>query len=201
MPIESAEIKCPACAASRTEDVEPRRVGEQRRPKSGRPQHVSTEGELLVPAIHYGPRLGPRSLVGSVAPGAHCAREAIRNLQAACRATSCLAGDCEENLPTMRAREPAKALERIAIGRLGNKIQDVCRSGRKGDRKRNFEMEGNPHVAIEKIHQSVRHVPSAASASGYRSFATDERTSMAGHQWQDVVDRFHETNHIGPSGI
>jgi hypothetical protein len=51
MAVNGAQIDRPASAAARTEDVEPRRPGDQRGPDCWRPQHVTAGGEAPIPAI------------------------------------------------------------------------------------------------------------------------------------------------------
>jgi hypothetical protein len=70
MAIEGAEIDGFAGAAARTEHVEPRRAGEQRRPDRRRPQHVAAKGKLFIPALDDDFSLGARGLVSGVAHGA-----------------------------------------------------------------------------------------------------------------------------------
>jgi hypothetical protein len=45
MPVQGPKIDGPACAAPRTEYLEPRRSGEQRCADGGRPQHVAVDRE------------------------------------------------------------------------------------------------------------------------------------------------------------
>jgi hypothetical protein len=51
MTVDGPQIDRPARAAARTEDVEPRRPGDQRGPDGRRPQHVAAGGQASVPAI------------------------------------------------------------------------------------------------------------------------------------------------------
>jgi hypothetical protein len=61
--VDGAQIKRPARPAARAEDIEPRRSGAQRGPDGGRPQHVATGGEALIPAVDDELGLGARSPV------------------------------------------------------------------------------------------------------------------------------------------
>jgi hypothetical protein len=65
--IDSPKIDGTARPAAGAEDVEPWRAREQRRPDRRRPQHVPAEGELIVPALNDGLRLGTRGPVGGIA--------------------------------------------------------------------------------------------------------------------------------------
>jgi hypothetical protein len=70
MAIDGAKIDGAASCAARTEHIEPGRPGQQRPPDRWRPQHVTTGGELIVPALDQGLSFGARGLVGGVAFGA-----------------------------------------------------------------------------------------------------------------------------------
>jgi hypothetical protein len=51
MTVERPQIDRAACPASRTEDVEPWRSGEQRGADGRRPQHVAAGGQAPIPAV------------------------------------------------------------------------------------------------------------------------------------------------------
>jgi hypothetical protein len=61
--IDRPEIDCAAGPAARTEDVEPRRSGDQRGADGGRPQHVAAGGLASVPTINDELRLEARSAI------------------------------------------------------------------------------------------------------------------------------------------
>jgi hypothetical protein len=52
VPIHNLQIDCPARPAARTQDVEPRRSGDQGCPDGGRPQHVAACRQAPIPAIN-----------------------------------------------------------------------------------------------------------------------------------------------------
>jgi hypothetical protein len=65
MAVDGAQIDRPARPATRAENVEPRRSGDQRGPYGRRPQHVAPGGQTAVPAVDdelcLGARAGRRS--------------------------------------------------------------------------------------------------------------------------------------------
>jgi hypothetical protein len=69
MTINHPQIDSPACAAARTEHIEPRRPCDQRGPDRRRPQDVSAGDKLFVPAFDDGLRLGARGSIGNLPLG------------------------------------------------------------------------------------------------------------------------------------
>jgi hypothetical protein len=63
MTVDGSQVDGPARPAARTEDVKPRRPGDQRSPDCWRPQHVAARGQASIPAVDDELRLKPRGLV------------------------------------------------------------------------------------------------------------------------------------------
>jgi hypothetical protein len=63
MAVDAPQVDCPAGAAARAEDIQPRRSSDQRSPNGGRPQHVAAGGEASIPAVDDELRLEARDLV------------------------------------------------------------------------------------------------------------------------------------------
>jgi hypothetical protein len=63
MAVDAPQVDCPAGAAARAEDIQPRRSSDQRSPNGGRPQHVAAGGQTSIPAINDELRLEARGLV------------------------------------------------------------------------------------------------------------------------------------------
>jgi Resolvase, N terminal domain len=63
MAVDAPQVDCPAGAAARAEDIQPRRSSDQRSPNGGRPQHVAAGGEASIPAVDDEFRLEARGLV------------------------------------------------------------------------------------------------------------------------------------------
>jgi hypothetical protein len=58
--VDRAQIDRAARPTARTEDIQPRRPGDQRSPDCGRPQHVSPDRQSAIPAVDNSLRLSAR---------------------------------------------------------------------------------------------------------------------------------------------
>jgi len=70
--LPSPGVDCAVRAAAGAVHVEPWHARNQRRPDRWRPQHVSTGGKLLIPAIDDGLCLGARGAIGHLPLGFEC---------------------------------------------------------------------------------------------------------------------------------